>query len=288
MKLGRALASSPTHPKPGWSVVAAGFARLLLAVMLCSLAHGAGFSPVESGESGVRFTNSVPEERHLTNQIYLNGSGVAAGDVDGDGRCDVFMAAMGGGSALFRNLGGWKFQNITEAAGLKLAGLDCTGAAMADVDGDGDLDLLVATIGAGLRVLLNDGKGRFTQPTQATPLNPGSGGMSLALSDMDGDGDLDCYVCNYRTLTIRDQPNTRFTLRNINGRPQVVSINGVPVTDPALASRFNFRVRESATGGTFDYDENGEPDVLLRNEGGGSFTPVSWTVARFSMSRGMR
>ena len=240
-----------------------------------------GFTLVGPEKSGLRFANSVPEDRHLTNQIYLNGSGVAAGDVDGDGRCDVFLAAMGGGSSLFRNLGGWRFENITEKAGLKLAGLDCTGVALADVDGDGDLDLLIATIITGLRVMLNDGTGHFSERPRSTPLNSGSGGMSLALADMDGDGDLDCYVCNYRTVTIRDQPNTRFTLRNIDGRTQVVSINGVPVTDPALASRFSFRVRENATGGTFDYDENGEPDLLLRNDGGGNFTPVSWTDGTF-------
>ena len=281
MKFGHALACSSLLPGLGTSWVAAIFACLVVPTTIYSVAHATGFAPVDSGKSGLRFTNSVPEERHLTNQIYLNGSGVAAGDVDADGRCDVFLAGMGGGSSLFRNLGGWKFENITEKAGLKLASLDCTGAVMADIDGDGDLDLLVATIGTGLRCLLNNGKGHFTEQARATPLNPGSGGMSLALADMDGDGDLDCYVCNYRTVTIRDQPNTRFTLRNIDGRSQVVSINGVPVTDPALASRFKFRVRESATGGTFDYDENGEPDVLLRNDGGGNFTPVSWTDGTF-------
>ena len=240
-----------------------------------------GFTPVDPGKSGLRFTNSVAEERHLTNQIFLNGSGVAAGDVDGDGRCDLFLAAMGGGSSLFRNLGGWRFEDITKKAGLKLAGLDCTGVVMTDVDGDGDLDILVATIGAGLRVLLNNGAGHFSEPPLSGQLNAGAGGMSLALADFDGDGDLDCYLCNYRTVTIRDQPNTRFTLRNIGGHPQVVSVNGVPVTDPALVSRFNFRVREGAAGGTFDYDENGEADVLLRNDGGGNFTPVSWTGGTF-------
>ena len=281
MKPVPALACLTLHPGLGWRRVCALLGCLVAILTGSPRLDGAGFSLIESGKSGLRFTNSVAEERHLTNQIYLNGSGVSAGDVDGDGRCDVFLAGMGGGSTLFRNLGDWRFENITEKAGLKLAGLDCTGVVMADIDGDGDLDLLVATIGTGLRVLLNDGKGHFSEPPRAAPLNPGSGGMSLAVADMDGDGDLDCYVCNYRTVTIRDQPNTRFTLRNIDGRPQVVSINGVPVTDPALASRFNFRVRESATGGTFDYDENGEPDVLLRNDGGGYFTPVSWTDGTF-------
>ena len=281
MKPGHALACPPLLPGLGRAVAVVILACLALPVAVHCVAHAAGFSHVDSGKSGLRFTNTVPEDRHLTNQIYLNGSGVAAGDVDGDGRCDVFLAGMGGCSSLFQNLGDWRFENITAKAGLKLAGLDCTGAVMTDVDGDGDLDLLIATIDTGLRVLLNDGKGHFSEPVRSTQLNRGKGGMSLALADMDGDGDLDCYICNYRTVTIRDQPNTRFTLRNIDGRSQVVGINGVPVTDPALASRFTFRVRETPSGGTFDYDENGEPDVLLRNDGAGNLTPVSWTDGTF-------
>ena len=281
MKPGHALACPPLLPGLGRAVAVVILACLALPVAVHCVAHAAGFSHVDSGKSGLRFTNTVPEDRHLTNQIYLNGSGVAAGDVDGDGRCDVFLAGMGGCSSLFQNLGDWRFENITAKAGLKLAGLDCTGAVMTDVDGDGDLDLLIATIDTGLRVLLNDGKGHFSEPVRSTQLNRGKGGMSLALADMDGDGDLDCYICNYRTVTIRDQPNTRFTLRNIDGRSQVVGINGVPVTDPALASRFTFRVRETPSGGTFDYDENGEPDVLLRNDGAGNLTPMSWTDGTF-------
>src|SRR5258706_13607944 len=94
--------------------------------------------------TGVRFTNTVPESRSLTNHILLNGSGVAAGDVDGDEVCDLFFCGIGGHCVLYRNLGGWKFQDITREAGLELPNLDATGAVLADVDGDGDLDLLVS------------------------------------------------------------------------------------------------------------------------------------------------
>src|SRR5688572_21525720 len=52
--------------------------------------QGGGFQLVGGEVSGVRFTNRCALQRHLTNQILLNGSGVAAGDVDGDGRCDLY------------------------------------------------------------------------------------------------------------------------------------------------------------------------------------------------------
>ncbi len=132
-------------------------------------AEGAvGFSVMRPEATGLAFTNPIPPSRHYTNQILLNGSGVAAGDIDGDGWCDVFFAGLGGSSALFRNEGHWKFRNVTAAAGLgACAQLDATGTAFADVDGDGDLDLIVNSVGQGTHLFVNDGRGRFT-PAEST------------------------------------------------------------------------------------------------------------------------
>jgi hypothetical protein len=73
----------------------------------------------------------------------LYGMGVAVGDVDGDGRVDVFVTAVGG-NRLFRNLGAGRFQDMTAASGLPLEGGWSTAAAWVDIDRDGDLDLFVA------------------------------------------------------------------------------------------------------------------------------------------------
>src|SRR5437870_2072127 len=131
----------------------------------------AGFTLLSPSDTGITFTNSLPEQRHLTNQILLNGSGVAAGDIDGDGLCDLFFCHLGGPSALYRNLGNWKFEDITVKAGVACSNLDATGAAFADLDGDGDLDLIVNSVGGGTRLFLNDGKGHFTE--SPLRLNPG-------------------------------------------------------------------------------------------------------------------
>lgn len=233
-----------------------------------------GFTLLPSGITGITFTNAIARSRYTTNQVYLNGSGVAAGDMDGDGFCDLFFSGLGGTSTLYRNLGNWKFENVTMTSGVNSPGLDASGVAFADIDGDGDLDLVINSVGGGLRLFLNDGHGKFTAITTTSPLNPARGGSSLALADVDGDGDLDLYVANYRSTTIRDQPGTRIKGENINGVPVIATVNGRPATEPDLMGRFTIE----ASGKII---EHGEADVLFINQGGGRFSPVSFTGGAF-------
>jgi len=177
-----------------------------------------GFSAVPVAVTGLRFTNVLTEADFNQNRILDNGSGVALGDVDGDGRCDIYLCSISGGNVLYRNLGDWKFADITASAGVACPGQHSTGAVFADVDGDGDLDLLVNSLGGGTRLFLNDGKGHFHESADSGL--PSSGGShSLALADVDGDGTLDVYVVNYRSKTFKDLPKSaRIRLRNVNGR----------------------------------------------------------------------
>jgi len=233
-----------------------------------------GFTETDAAAAGIAFTNRLSEERALTNQIFLNGSGVAAGDVDGDGLCDLYFCGLDASNALYRNLGNWHFADITAAAGVACADQASTGAAFADVDGDGDLDLLVNGIGHGTRLFLNDGKGHFHEATEQAGLVGHGGSMSMALADIDGDGLLDLYVVNYRTDTMRDMPDIRFRVGVTNGVYQLLSVNGRPATGPDLAGRFSFDNR----GGVL---ENGEADILFLNAGNARFVPVSWTKGSF-------
>ena len=78
---------------------------------------------------------------------FLLLSAKAAGDVDGDGLCDLYLCSLDGDNGLFKNLGDWKFRNITAVAGVGAQGMSSTGAAFGDLDGDGDLDIYVANYG---------------------------------------------------------------------------------------------------------------------------------------------
>ena len=177
---------------------------------------------------------------HLENSpanIRLGGAGIAAGDVDGDGWCDLFFCSMGGRSALYRNRGNWRFEEITAAAGLACEGQDSTGAVFADVDGDGDLDLLINSIGGGTRLFLNDGKGRFTESLQCGLIRK-YGSTSLALADIDGNGTLDLYVANFAAKNIEDRPNTKIQVNTIDGKMVVSALDGVSTSSPELTNRY--------------------------------------------------
>jgi hypothetical protein len=226
-----------------------------------------GFTRLTPDTTGITFSHQLSQAAAAKNRILENGSGVALGDVDGDGWCDVYFCRLEGPNALYRNLGQWKFAEITKSAGVACAEQFSTGACFADVDGDGDLDLLVNAIAGGTRLFLNDGRARFTETTQAG-LDRTQGSTSLALADFEGDGDLDLYVANYRTTTFKDAPP--------GVQPDARVVNGQIVVTPA--DRFTALMPKD--GGVMLL-ERGEPDFLYLNDGQGRFAPVSWTAGMF-------
>jgi hypothetical protein len=230
--------------------------------------------------TGISFTNSLPENKLLENSIRFNGCGVAAGDIDGDGLCDLFFCSLEGRSHLYRNLGNWRFAEITSEAGVSCPGLYTSGCAFADVDGDGSLDLLVNAYGSGTRLFINDGHGHFTEKKEAGLVSR-SGSTSLTLADIDGNGTLDLYVANYATSTMADHPNARLSFKNISGKPTLLAIDEVPIgNDPEMQNRFMIDPSDGKL------KQGGEPDTLYLNKGNGIFETQAWTDGRFLDERG--
>ena len=157
--------------------------------------------------TGVQFANMLPEDStfNILNYLsYYNGGGVAAGDVNGDGLPDLYFTSNVGSNKLYINKGNYQFEDVTDRAGVAGTGGWTTGVTMADVNGDGKLDLYVSGVSYlsmhGHNVLyINNGDGTFTDRTKEYGLDFEGYSTQAVFFDYDGDGDLDMYLLNYST-----------------------------------------------------------------------------------------
>src|SRR6267378_2611812 len=235
----------------------------------------AGFTELSAAELGIRFVDSVPEDSVLQNRNLALGSGVALGDVDGDGLVDIFLARVGGPSALYKNLGDWKFKDITRESGLELNGRNTLGATLVDIDGDGDLDLLITSLGGPNGLFLNDGHGHFTEVTDAAGLASHRGSTTATFADVVGDGTLDLYIANYKAKDALDifPPQERYfdqVVRKVSDHFEV-----------APRFREHYRVEMRPDLGAVVRTQRAEPDWFYLNDGKGKFTHVPFTSGRF-------
>ena len=201
--------------------------------------------------------------------------GVSVGDADGDGLDDLYVAQPAGlPNRLYRNRGDSTFEDITDQAGVGV--LDDTAQSLfADVDNDGDEDLVLATA-TGLLLFVNDGKGHFTPVPDAFKFaRPLQGVLtSITMADYDRDGFLDLYVCVYSYFfgAGEDKAGTPAPYYDArNGPPGILFRNDghgrfVDGTQEAGLDVGNDRYHFAAAWG--DYDGDGWPDLLVSNDFG--------------------
>lgn len=196
------------------------------------------FKRISSTETGIDFINTVETTKELDvfrYRNFYNGGGVGMGDFNNDGLADVFLTSNVGANKLYLNRGDWKFQDITESAGVKGTKAWSTGVSIADINADGFLDIYVCNAGDvknGNReneLFINRGNLTFIESAAEYGLADKGFGTHAAFFDFDKDGDLDCYVLNnsykpvsslgYRNLRkVRDPFGGHKLYRNDNNK----------------------------------------------------------------------
>ena len=231
----------------------------------------AGFTLLGEATTGITHRNDVADEHALANRNLIIGAGVAVGDVDGDGRPDAFVGSVETPAALYHNDGDFRFSDVTGTSGIATAGLAITGAVFADVDGDGDLDLIAGTMGGPIKLWLNDARGHFTDASATSGLGGGVAATTMTLADVDGDGDLDLYIGTYKTRNALDayppqQRSFEQVVRKMGARYVVL---------PQWATEY--RIEDRPDLGGIVRSQRAERDLFYLNDGAGHFasTPVA-------------
>ena len=237
------------------------------------------FESLSPRVTGIAFANELPErpDFNILNFLYYyNGGGVAAGDIDGDGLPDLYFTANLGPNRLYRNKGNFQFEDITDRAGVAAPIGWKTGIAMADVNGDGHLDLYVSAVGylgmTGHNILyINNGDGTFTDRTAEYGVGFAGYSTQAAFFDYDCDGDLDMFLVNTSThgerrmgdrsgtATPNDASSDRL-YRNDGGHfVDVSTAAGITDRDHGVAG-FGLGVAVS------DFNLDGCPDLYVAND----------------------
>ena len=165
------------------------------------------FELLTSDKTGVDFSNDINEDFkvNILNIEYLyNGGGVAIGDINNDGLPDIYFSSTIGSNKLYLNKGGLKFEDITDKAGVASTEGFKTGITMADVNGDGYLDIYVcrtnkdSTQLLGNILYINNGNLSFTDKSKEYGLADKANTNHAVFLDYDGDGDLDLFMMNHK------------------------------------------------------------------------------------------
>ena len=177
-----------------------------LLVVSCSKKKAHLFEKLASNKSNITFNNKLVESKNISILDYLyyyNGGGVALGDINNDGLVDIYFTSNQGKNKLYLNKGGNKFDEISSKAGVEGQSDWNAGTVMADVNGDGYLDIYVCAV-VGINgfeghneLFINNKNNTFTESAAEYGLDLDNYSSSAAFFDYDLDGDLDMYLLNH-------------------------------------------------------------------------------------------
>ena len=245
------------------------------------------FKALSPSKTNIHFINKLNPRKDLNIISYLyyyNGGGVSVGDINNDGLTDIYFTANNKGhNKLYLNKGGFEFEDITGKAGVAGIADWCSGVTMADVNGDGYLDIYVSAVSSALglkganQLYINNGAGAgseitFTESAASYGLAFSGLSTQAAFFDYDHDGDLDCYLLNHSQNQVSNIPNAinRNKHDGISGdrlfRNDRDSASGKFTDVTALAGIFQSSLGFGLGLAVADFNNDGWDDVYVGND----------------------
>lgn len=239
------------------------------------------FSPLPPDSTNVDFVNKLTESERFNMIQYLyfnNGGGVAAGDINNDGLPDLFFSSNQGGCKLYINKGNLKFEDITKTAGVEGSGDWKTGVTMADINGDGLLDIYLCQVGkyktihGRNQLFINQGNLTFREEAHDYGLDFQGFSTQAAFFDFDLDGDLDMYLLNHSVHSSRSYgpSNLRFDHDSLAGDRLYRNdeVNGKRVFHDITTSAgiYNSQIGYGLGVSIADINNDGLPDIYIDND----------------------
>jgi len=251
---------------------------LPLLILLASCNKGGSlFENPEPKKTGVDFTNTLTSSEDLSILDYLyfyNGGGVSIGDINNDGLPDIFFTGNQVKNKLYLNKGDLKFEDISSAAGIEGKSDWNTGATMADVNGDGLLDIYVCAV-VGINgfngfneLYINNGDNTFTESAAKYGLDFDSYSSNATFFDYDLDGDLDMYLLNHAVHTQNSfgRFDLRYERRYETGDKLLRNDNG-KFKDVSEEAGVYGGINGYGLGlAVADFNQDGYPDIYVGND----------------------
>jgi enediyne biosynthesis protein E4 len=286
------------------------FSMLSLLILIgCSKKDSEGkiFKILDHLETGIDFSNTLTENDSLNyftySYIYMGG-GVATGDINNDGLIDVFFTGNQVSNKLYLNKGNLKFEDITQKAGVAGDSRWYTGVTMADVNGDGFLDIYCSVAGKyepkNNELYINNGNGTFTEKAKQYGIDDIGSSVQGTFFDYDKDGDLDLFVANYPPTkfnsptfaylqmmkNVKDNESGHLYKNEENHFTDVTNTAGVKAYGLSLSATIGDLNNDSWPDIYVSNDFN-SPDFMYLNNQNGTFKEVIKTATSHTSYYGM-
>ena len=236
------------------------------------------FTLLDSKQTNIDFVNKLEfteEFNTYTYRNFYNGAGVGIGDFNNDGLPDIYFCGNQIGNKLYINKGNFVFEDVSERAGVACTGSWSTGVSIADVNGDGWLDIYVCKSGKPgtphrhNELFINNGDLTFTEKAAEYGLDDMGLSNHAAFFDYDHDGDLDCYLLNNSFESVSEydiKPGQRLLRDTLGSNKLYRNDNGHFVDVSKEAGIYGSKIGFGLGVSIGDVNRDGWPDIYISND----------------------